>query len=385
MSDLNTCRDILADLIAFPSVSSESNLPVIAYIAERLSDAGARVEFLTDDTGTKANLFATLGPERPGGLMLSGHTDVVPVDDQSWTSDPFIMAERDGKLYGRGTCDMKGFIATCLTKLDFLSAAARERPVHFAFTHDEEVGCVGAQSLVAHLKSREIRPALAIVGEPTMMRVIEGHKGCCEYTVTFTGRSGHSSAPEEGINAVEYAARYIARLIELRSRLMERVPPGSRYMPPYATLNIGGLEGGLSHNVIVPRAVLKWETRPVVAEDLGFVKQQIATYCSNHLLPKMRAVAPEADIETEIIGEAAALFPMEKNAARDLAFALTGEHEADVVPFGTEAGFFQEIGMDVVVCGPGSIDQAHKPDEFISLDQLSKGLHMLDMLSETWT
>ncbi|WP_180898238.1 acetylornithine deacetylase [Martelella soudanensis] len=384
MSDLAAARDILADLVAFPSVSSESNLPVIAYIADRLSDCGARVEILTDATGSKANLFATLGDDRPGGLMLSGHSDVVPVDDQNWTSDPFTLAERDGKFFGRGTCDMKGFIAACLAKREVLAEIAASKPIHFAFTHDEEVGCIGARALTEWLVAREARPALAIVGEPTMMRVIEGHKGCCEYTVTFTGRSGHSSAPEAGVNAVEYAARYIARLMELRERLMARVPEGSRYQPPYATLNVGGLEGGLSHNVIAPRAVLRWETRPVIAEDLSLVKDGIADYCTRDLLPAMRAVAPEADIETQVIGEAAALFPKNQNAARDLAFRLTGEQSADVVPFGTEAGFFQEIGMDAVVCGPGSIDQAHKPDEYLSADQLGQCLAMLDRLAGAW-
>ena len=384
MSDLAAARDILADLVAFPSVSSESNLPVIAYIADRLSDCGARVEILTDATGSKANLFATLGDDRPGGLMLSGHSDVVPVDDQNWTSDPFTLAERDGKFFGRGTCDMKGFIAACLAKREVLAEIAASKPIHFAFTHDEEVGCIGARALTEWLVAREARPALAIVGEPTMMRVIEGHKGCCEYTVTFTGRSGHSSAPEAGVNAVEYAARYIARLMELRERLMARVPEGSRYQPPYATLNVGGLEGGLSHNVIAPRAVLRWETRPVIAEDLSLVKDGIADYCTLDLLPAMRAVAPEADIETQVIGEAAALFPKNQNAARDLAFRLTGEQSADVVPFGTEAGFFQEIGMDAVVCGPGSIDQAHKPDEYLSADQLGQCLAMLDRLAGAW-
>ncbi|AJY45658.1 acetylornithine deacetylase [Martelella endophytica] len=385
MEALDRCRSILADLVGFPSVSSDSNLPVIAWLAERLSDAGARVEILTDATGIKANLFATLGPDRPGGLMFSGHTDVVPVTDQVWTSDPFVLTEREGRLYGRGACDMKGFLACLMAELDLLKVAAREKPIHFAFTHDEEVGCVGARALAAWLADRDIRPALAIIGEPTGMQVIEGHKGCCEYTVTFTGRSGHSSAPELGVNALEYAARYVGKLLELRNGLIAQEPEGSRYMPPYATLNVGGIEGGLSHNVIAPKAVLKWETRPVTAGDLAYVKREMTAFANEVLLPGMRAVAPEAAIETEIIGEAAALFPRAENAARGLVFALTGETTADVVPFGTEAGFFQEIGMDAVVCGPGSISQAHKPDEFIALSELSRCLAMLERLPEQWT
>ncbi len=380
MSDLAQCRDILADLIAFPTVSADSNLSAICYIAERLEVAGARVEVLRDDSGTKANLFATLGPERPGGLVLSGHTDVVPVVDQPWQSDPFTMVEREGRLYGRGACDMKGFIAACLTQLDVLAEAAQARPIHFAFTYDEEVGCLGARDLVEVLKAREVRPAMALIGEPTMMQVIEGHKGCCEYTVTFTGAEGHGSAPERGVNAVEYASRYIQRLMELRAALVARCPEGSRFEPPHTTINIGGLHGGHAHNVIAGKAVLEWEMRPVVPEDMGFVKEEIAAYVADVLLPDMRRVAAQADISTEVIGEVAGLQPMDDNAARDLVFRLTGCNHAGVVPFGTEAGLFQDIGMSAVICGPGSIDQAHKPDEYVSLDQLTQCLAMLARL-----
>ncbi len=384
MSDLDRCQSILADLIGFPSVSSMSNLSVIHYIADRLERAGARVEVLTDTSGTKANLFATLGPERAGGLVLSGHTDVVPVADQPWTTDPFKMVERDGRLYGRGSCDMKGFIATCLSKLDALKAAARARPIHFAFTHDEEVGCLGARDLVEVLKARDIRPAMALIGEPTQMRVIEGHKGCCEYTVTFTGAEGHGSAPEKGVNAVEYAARYINRLLVLRQALIERCPPGSRFDPPYTTINIGGLHGGHAHNVIAGKATLEWEMRPIGSEDFDLVHRDLAQYVGDVLVPDMRAVAPQADITTEVIGEVAGLTPMDENAARDLVFRLTGANTADVVPFGTEAGLFQEIGMSAVICGPGSIDQAHKPDEYVERDQLCQAMEMLDRLGETY-
>ncbi|MBZ4022864.1 acetylornithine deacetylase [Rhodobacter sp. TJ_12] len=384
MSDLAQCRDVLGDLIAFPTISAYSNLSAIAYIAERLETAGARVEVMTDPGGQKANLFATLGPERAGGLVLSGHTDVVPVADQPWSSDPFTMVERDGRLYGRGSCDMKGFIATCLVKLDGLKAAARHRPIHFAFTHDEEVGCLGARALVEVLRDRACRPAMALIGEPTQMQVIEGHKGCCEYTVTFTGAEGHGSAPEKGVNAVEYAARYIGRLLELRQALIARCPAGSRFDPPYTTLNIGGLTGGHAHNVIAGKAVLEWEMRPVVAEDLAFVKDEIAAYVGDVLLPEMRQVAAQADISTEVIGEVAGLEPMAENAARDLVFRLTGANRADLVPFGTEAGLFQGIGMQAVICGPGSIEMAHKPDEYIELDQLRQSMAMLDRLGEIY-
>ena len=211
--------DTLRDLVAFPTISTDSNLAMIGYLAEQLTKAGARVEVFKDDTGKKANLWATIGPDAPGGIVLSGHTDVVPVADQPWTSDPFQMIERDSRLFGRGACDMKGFIAACLTLAPDFAKQITDRPVHFAFTHDEETGCIGAQHLVEILKKRPHLPAIAIIGEPTEMRVIEGHKGCYEYTASFTGLEGHGSAPDLGVNAVEYAARYVNRLLDLREQL----------------------------------------------------------------------------------------------------------------------------------------------------------------------
>ncbi|KEO53920.1 acetylornithine deacetylase [Thioclava indica] len=371
---------ILGDLIGFPSVSSQSNLAIIHYIAERLETGGAQVEVMLDESGQKANLFATLGAPRSGGLVLSGHSDVVPVSDQDWSSDPFVMREDDGRLYGRGACDMKGFIAACLASLDTLREAAKTRPVHFAFTHDEEVGCLGAQSLVKLLDARPVKPALCIIGEPTSMQVYDGNKGCCEYTVRFEGRAGHSSAPDKGVNTVEYAVRYINRLFDLRAALIRRCPEGSRFDPPETTLNVGALHGGVSHNVIAPRAELSWEMRPINAADMAFVKDEIAAYVADTLLPEMRAIAPEAGITTETVGEVCGLEPMDDNAARDLVFALTGQNHAGCVAFNTEAGLFQAIGMEAVICGPGSIEQAHKADEFVSRDQLSQCLSMLERL-----
>ncbi|WP_380058586.1 acetylornithine deacetylase [Falsihalocynthiibacter sp. SS001] len=380
MSDLNRCRDILGDLIGMPTVSSQRNLPMIDYLAERLEDSGAVVEVHKNESGDKANIFATLGDDRDGGLMLSGHTDVVPVADQRWDTDPFKMHENEGRLYGRGTCDMKGFIAACLTKIDTLKAAARARPIHFAFTHDEEVGCLGAQRLVEVLKARKTKPALAIIGEPTMMQIMDGHKGCCEYTVSFTGAEGHGSAPERGVNAVEYAARYIARLLQLREALIARAPAEARFDPAHTTINIGRLVGGQAHNIIAGTAVLDWEMRPINRSDMEFVKSDLAAFTGDVLLPEMRRVAAHADISTEIIGEVAGLTPMDENAARDLVQTLTGANSVSTVPFGTEAGLFQGIGMDAVICGPGSIEQAHKPNEFIALEQLDQCLTMLDRL-----
>lgn len=379
MNDLLRTKAILADLIAFPTVSTDSNLDCIQYMADYLTAIGARVEVMRDATGTKANLWATLGPEGDGGLVLSGHSDVVPVADQDWSSDPFCMEERDGRLYGRGTCDMKGFIAAALAKAP--AFAASKRPIHFAFTHDEETGCLGGQALVQALQQRGVRPATAIIGEPTSMRIIEGHKGCYEYTTHFTGLEGHGSNPALGVNAVEYAVRYVSRLLSLREDLIARCPADSRFEPPWTTINTGALIGGVAHNVIPGKAQIQWEMRPVQTSDADFVKADLHRFCTDTLLPAMKAVSPTATITTEVIGEVQGLEPMEKNAIRDLVAALTGANGTDLVPFGTEAGLFQSLGTEVIVCGPGDIAQAHKPDEFLALDQLSACLDMLSGLA----
>ena len=373
-------KRILSDLIAFPTVSADSNLEMIAYLADKLEDCGAQVDVLSDKSGRKANLFATLGPFRDGGIVLSGHSDVVPVTDQNWASDPFEMLERDGRLYGRGTCDMKGFIAATLSMAPLYAEHVRERPLHFAFTYDEETGCIGAEHLAHDLTQRGLRPSLAIIGEPTSMRVIEGHKGCYEYSTHFQGLEGHGSAPDLGVNAVEFAARYVVRLLGLREDLKTLPPANSRFDPPWTTLNIGALNGGSVHNVIAPKAQVDWEMRPVQTSDADFVKAALKTYRDEMLLPAMQAIYPNAAIVTEVIGEVAGLIPTEENEALRIVSELTGAKSADVVPFGTEAGIFQSLGIDVVVCGPGSIEQAHKANEFLAVDQLAQCLTMLEKL-----
>ncbi len=381
---MNRLDDIIAllnEFVGFATVSSAPNLAMIARLAELLEDAGARVEVFHDETGLKANLFATLGPETDGGIVLSGHTDVVPVTDQIWTNDPFDMIRRDGKLYGRGTCDMKGFIAAVTVLAPVFAAQVRNRPLHFAFTYDEEIGCLGAQALADSIRAKGIRPAMAIIGEPTSMRIIEGHKGCCEYTTRFEGLAGHSSAPDRGVNAVEFAVRYVARLLDLRDELQARAPQTSRFDPPWTTINTGSLHGGIAHNVIADHAAVEWEMRPVQAADAAFVREEMRAHVYNTLLPAMQAVWPDARIHTEVMGEVDGLEPTADNEARRIVAQLTGTGEADLVAFGTEAGIFQSIGMDVVVCGPGSIEQAHKPDEFLAIDQLSKCVLMLERLA----
>lgn len=379
---LQTTKDILADLIAFPTVSANSNLDMIAYLASRLEDCGADVLQFTDPSGKKANLFATLGPQKDGGIVLSGHSDVVPATDQNWTSDPFKMIERDGRLYGRGSCDMKGFIASTIAMAPIFANAVQDRPLHFAFTYDEEVGCLGAAHLAQSLHDIGIRPSVAIIGEPTDMRIIEGHKGCFEYTTRFQGLEGHGSAPDLGVNAVEYAARYVSYLLDLKEQLRDMAPPASAFEPPWTTVNVGAVQGGSVHNVIAPKARVDWEMRPVQASDADFVKSRLHAYCHEVLLPKMLAVYPEASIETQVVGEVDGLFPTLENEAKKILTELTGAQGAHLVPFGTEGGIFQGLGMNVVICGPGSIQQAHKADEYVAIDQLERCNDMLLKLSK---
>lgn len=380
MTDLARTRQILAELIAYPTISVESNLDLVAFAGDLLSKAGARLLLQQDATGRKVNLFATLGPEGDGGIVLSGHTDVVPVDGQDWSSDPFRLLEKEGRLYGRGSCDMKGFIACCLAMAPAFAALPLKRPVHFAFTYDEEVGCLGARALLQELEKIKLRPSAAIIGEPTSMRIIEAHKGCYEYTTEFTGLEGHGSVPDRGVNAIEYAVRYIARLLQLAEELKARAPDKSRFHPPWTTLQIGRIAGGSARNVIAGHCSVEWEMRPVQAADIDFVKQNIEAYVDDVLKPAMREVSAQADIMTHVIGEVDGLEPVTYSEARRIVSELTGLSEAGVVAFGTEAGLYQNAGISAIICGPGSIAQAHKADEYITIEQLSACIEMLKRL-----
>ncbi|WP_417210871.1 acetylornithine deacetylase [Antarctobacter sp.] len=384
MELLYRTEGLLGELIGFPTVSADGNLDLIGWASNYLKGLGAVCDVSLDESGTKANLFASFGPEGDGGLVLSGHSDVVPVADQDWSSDPFVMEDREGRLYGRGACDMKGFIACVLALAPEIAQWPLKRPVHIVLTYDEEVGCFGARALVEELRARELRPATAILGEPTMMRVIDGHKGCFEYTTRITGCAGHGSAPDQGVNAAVCASRYAGRLMELEADLRRRAPVDSPFTPPWTTLNIGRIQSGHAHNVIPDHAEIDWEMRPVQRSDADHVLTEIDRYAAT-LLPSMRAVHTEATITREVIGEVAGLHPVPHNAIAEIVSELTGANGTDVVAFGTEAGLFQSLGMDCVVCGPGSIEQAHKPDEYVSRDQLAACLEMLKGLERHLT
>ncbi|MDB3886146.1 acetylornithine deacetylase [Candidatus Pelagibacter sp.] len=371
---------ILTDLIAFKTISGEDNSSLIDYCDDILKKLGATSFRTYDDEKKRVNLFATLkakNSNKKKSIILSGHTDVVPVS-KGWSSDPFTATIKGDKLYGRGSCDMKGFIACALAYAPIYSRSNLDRDIHFSFTFDEETACQGAPILIEELKKRDIKDGICIIGEPTNMKIIDAHKGCYEYTTYFKGLAGHSSAPHKGVSAVEYASRYVNKLIELREKLKSRAPKDSIFDPPHSTLSIGGVFGGIAHNVIADKCHINWETRPVVKEDGVFLNQEIDKYANEVLLPEMKKVFSNASIEKNIIGEIVGFDRKDKSDACELISSLTGDNSRQVVSFGTEAGLFQEIGISTVVCGPGSIDQAHKIDEFIVLDELKKCLNLLD-------
>jgi len=370
---------ILTDLIAFKTISGENNSPLIDYCDNILKSLGAESFRTYDDEKKRVNLFSTLKSKNGKGknpIILSGHTDVVPVS-KGWSSDPFLATIKNDKLYGRGSCDMKGFIACVLAYAPILSGSNLNRDIHFSFTFDEETACKGAPILIKELKNRGITNGICVVGEPTNMKIIDSHKGCYEYTTYFEGLAGHSSQPHKGVSAVEYAARYVNKLIELRKKLKEREPENSIFDPPYSTLQVGGIFGGIAHNVIADKCHVNWETRPVVKEDAIFLNSEIDKFTNETLLPEMKKIHPNSSIKKEIIGEIIGFNRLKKSEACEFVSSITGDNSREVVSFGTEAGLFQEIGISTVVCGPGSIDQAHKIDEFIELDELKKCLEFL--------
>jgi len=371
---------ILSDLIAFKTVSGEDNNSLINYCDEILKKLGATSFKTFDDEKKRVNLFATIKSKKPNGkkpVILSGHTDVVPVS-KSWSTDPFKATIKDDKLFGRGSCDMKGFIACTLAYAPIYAKENLNRDIHFSFTFDEETACQGAPLLIKELKNRGINDGICIVGEPTNMKIIDAHKGCYEYTTYFEGLAGHGSAPEKGVNAVEYATRYISKLMDLREILKSKVPKNSVFDPPYTTIGIGGISGGIARNVIADKCRVDWEMRPVIKEDGEFVHNELNEFVNKELLPEMKKIFPKSSIKKEIIGEIIGFNKVNKSEACEFISNLTGDNSREVVSFGTEAGLFQEIGISTVVCGPGSIEQAHKVDEFITLDQIKKCLILLD-------
>ena len=371
---------ILTDLIAFKTISGEDNNSLINYCDGILKKNGASSFKTYDEEKKRVNLFASLKSKKTSNkkpIIFSGHTDVVPVSN-NWSTDPFVATIKNEKIYGRGSCDMKGFIACTLAYAPIFAKTNLDRDINFSFTFDEETACQGAPILINELKKKGINSGICIVGEPTNMKIVDAHKGCYEYTTHFEGLAGHGSKPEKGVNAVEFAVRYINKLMELRETLKTNAPKNCIFDPPYTTLQIGGISGGIARNVIADKCHVDWELRPVVKKDGEFVNNQMDEFVNTSLLPEMKKIFPGSVIKKEVIGEIIGFDRIENSEASDFISNLTGDNSKEVVSFGTEAGLFQEIGISTVVCGPGSIEQAHKVDEYIVLDELKKCLKLLE-------
>ncbi len=366
-----TSIDMLKRLVAFDTTSRNSNLDLIKYIQSYLDDHGVKSTLVPNAEGTKANLFATIGPEAEGGIVLSGHTDVVPVDGQPWTTDPWTLTDKsDGKLYGRGTCDMKGFIAVALAHVPTFQKARLKVPMHFAFSYDEEIGCLGAHSLVEKLMGNVPRPQAVIVGEPTMMSVVNAQNAGGGLNATFTGFEAHSSMTHLGVSAIHYAGEFIHWLNELQEELAQRKHPHLDTVPNHTTINVGIISGGTAGNILARECVLNWGYRTLPGDDNTEVQRRAEAYIAELLLPKMRQKHPDANITIKRRSFVPGLLPQENEEAAKLALQWTGGNRTYAVPYGTEAGIFRGHGVPTVICGPGDIAQAHQPNEFVLKSQM---------------
>ncbi|MDX2201345.1 MAG: acetylornithine deacetylase [Hyphomicrobiaceae bacterium] len=373
---LTAAKDLLAKLVAFDTTSHKTNIPLIAFVQSYLDDHGTESQLVPTPDGLKASLFASIGPKGAPGIGLSGHTDVVPVTGQDWTTDPFTLVERGGLLYGRGTADMKGFLACVLAMVPAFKSRPLRTPLHIIFSYDEEVGCIGVRPLVAELGRSLTMPKAVIVGEPTSMQVVDAHKGPMRWQVEIHGRASHSSLPHLGVNAIAAATRLMHEILQIEAELKQDLNP--RFEPPYSTMQITQISGGTASNITPEPCSFGFETRRLPGFDIGPIDARIRGLAAA-IEAEMRQAAPEASI-TFSTREVPAFISSRDGLALALALKLSGQNETFAVSYATEAGLFQDQGAPSVVCGPGNIDQAHKPDEFIAVSELEKCLAFLDRL-----
>ena len=382
MADLRSL-DLIKTLIAFDTTSRESNLELIAFIQEYLTGHGVESMLVHNEDGTKANLYATIGDQDKAGVMLSGHTDVVPVDGQAWDTDPFQVTEKDEKFYGRGTADMKSFIAITLAFVPEFLSRRLKTPIHLAFSYDEEVGCIGVRRLIDKLKEMPVKPAMCIVGEPTSMQVVTGHKGKRSFIASVRGLESHSALAPLGVNAVEYAAELITYMKNMARRIEAEGPFDELYEITHTTVHTGVISGGVQLNIVPNACRVEFEFRYLANHDPDALEAEIREYAKDTLEPKMHAVSAETGIDIECYNDMPGL---EMDPGEDVvAFvkALAGRNDHAKVAFGTEAGLFHtRVQIPTVVCGPGDIAVAHKPNEFIPLDQIAKGEDFMRRLLE---
>lgn len=378
-----TSREMLEQLVAFNTTSRESNLALIEFVGRYLTGLGVDYELIHNAEGSKANLYARLGPPGHGGVMLSGHSDVVPVDGQNWSVPPFALTERDGKLYGRGTADMKGFIACILAAIPHFLAQPLAQPLHLAISYDEEVGCLGVRTLLDALSARADKPAICLIGEPTELQPVLGHKGKLGVRCEVQGAACHSAYAPQGVNAIEYAAKLIHHLTLIGQRLAAPEHHDGRFDPPFTTVQTGLIQGGRALNIVPADCTFDFEVRTLPQDDAQEVARELESYAQRELLPTMRAVNRDAAIRFYPISSYPGLYTAAQSAAARLVAHLTGSEKFSTVAFGTEGGLFHQSGIPSVICGPGNMAQGHKPDEFITVEQLNACDALLRRLA-TW-
>lgn len=374
--------EILDKLVGFDTTSHLSNYAIIDFIEAYLKEYGVQSVRIEDDLEDKANLFATIGPNGDGGVVLSAHTDVVPITGQDWTSLPFKLTEKQGKLYGRGSCDMKGFLAATLAMVPDYLAAPLTRPIHLAYTYDEEVGCKGVWFLAKKLGQELPKPELVIVGEPTLMQPVDAHKSIHSFHTTITGHEAHSSILEQGVSAITYGARFVEFLVGINQRLKEGGTHSDRFTPGWSTVHVGTIEGGTALNIVPKTCRIHWEIRGLPDDNIDAIVSEINEFANGTLVAEMQEKKPDTGIVTEQDHSIFALRPEPGSAAERLVTRLTKRNDVDAVSYGTEAGVFQHYGFPTIVCGPGSIEQAHKPDEWLAIGELERCLVFLDDLGK---
>ncbi len=364
-------QELLGRLIGFDTTSATSNLELIDFIRNLLDDHRISTQLVYNDDRSCANLYATIGPVDVGGVLLSGHTDVVPTTGQDWSSDPYRLKSDDQVFFGRGSCDMKGFIACVLAGLPQMTSQRLQTPIHLAFSYDEEIGCVGAKKLVDAMAGFEVKPRLGLIGEPTDMNMVLGHKGKISYRVSVRGQSCHSAYITNGVNAVEYAAELISFIRKMNERVLQRDQVDERYSVPHSTFHVGNIRGGTALNIVPNQCEFEFEIRNLPQYDLDELVDEIRRYASDVLLADMKSSFADSEIRFNRMSQYPGLHTDPTSAAIAYIRSINPiDNIGDNVSFGTEAGLFDGIGIDSVVCGPGSIDQAHKPDEFVSREQL---------------
>jgi acetylornithine deacetylase len=378
-------RAMIERLIGFKTVSRDSNLGLIEWVRDYLQGFGATTRLTYDATGKKANLFATLGDSKKPGLILSGHTDVVPVDGQNWDTDPFVPIERDGKLFARGSADMKGFIGIILARAPAFVAALNDNrldaPLHYSLSYDEEVGCIGVRGLIRDLEENNIRPAGCVVGEPTSMQPIIAHKSMNRFRCRVLGCEAHSSYVTHGVNAIEYAARLVVFIRQIADRLAQIETRDYGFTVPYSTMSTGLIQGGIAANVIPKDCVFQFDMRTLPNTPADAVYQEIRAYAQD-LAREMQKVDQKSGIDLEWVSQTVGLAAAETDAIVQWAMQLSRNNQVGKVSYGTEAGLFQKMGVPSVICGPGDIAQAHRPNEFVTLEQLAQCEKFMDRILE---